>query len=109
LLFRVLLLVLLLPVAWLEAVGPARHVVLISLDGLRPEFYLDPAYPAPTLRALAAAGSQARRAEPVFPPGTYPTHATIVTGVRPSRHGILFNGILETDDAARCRRWKAAC
>jgi hypothetical protein len=55
-LFRALLLVLLLPVAWLDAAEPARHVVLISLDGLRPEFHLDPEYPAPTRRTLAAAG-----------------------------------------------------
>jgi arylsulfatase A-like enzyme len=94
---RVLLLVLLLPVAWPDAAAPARHVVLISLDGLRPEFYLDPSYSAPTLRALAAAGSQARRAEPVFPSVTYPSHAAIVTGVRPARHGVFFNGILEPD------------
>jgi arylsulfatase A-like enzyme len=96
-LFRALVLALLLPVAGLDAAEPARHVVLISLDGLRPAFYRDPAYPAPTLRALAAAGSQARRAEPVFPSVTYPNHATIVTGVRPARHGVLFNGLLEPD------------
>jgi arylsulfatase A-like enzyme len=94
---RVLLFVLILPLPWPEAAAPGRHVVLISLDGLRPEFYLDPSYPAPTLRALAAAGSQVRRAEPVFPSVTYPSHATIVTGVRPSRHGVLFNSILEAD------------
>jgi arylsulfatase A-like enzyme len=84
-----------------------RHVVLISLDGLRPEFYLDPAYPAPTLRALAASGSHARRAEPVFPTMTYPNHATIVTGVRPARHGVLFNAALG-DDGTRGRPYEEA-
>jgi hypothetical protein len=72
-----------------------RHLVLISLDGLRPEFYLDPASPAAELRALVAAGSAARGAEPVFPSVTYPNHATIVTGVRPMRHGIAFNVLFD--------------
>ena len=37
-----------------HAPAPARalHVVIVSLDGLRPEFYLDEAYEAPELRAL---------------------------------------------------------
>jgi len=68
-----------------------RHLVIVSIDGLRPEFYLDPAFPAPELRALAARGAVARAVEPVFPSVTYPNHATIVTGVRPVRHGIAFN------------------
>jgi predicted AlkP superfamily pyrophosphatase or phosphodiesterase len=74
-----------------------RHVVLVSIDGLRPEFYLDPAFSAPTLRALAAAGSFARAAVPVFPTTTYPNHATLVTGVRPNRHGVFFNIRFEPD------------
>ena len=56
-----------------------RHVVLISIDGLRPAFYLDDAYGAPNLRALLKAGAHARAAEPVFPSLTYPGHASIVT------------------------------
>jgi predicted AlkP superfamily pyrophosphatase or phosphodiesterase len=73
--------------------APARHLVLISIDALRPEFYLDEGYAAPALRALVRAGSHARAATPVFPSVTYPGHATIVTGVRPARHGIVFNMI----------------
>lgn len=74
-----------------SAQTPARHVVVISLDGLRPEFYLDAASPVPALRALVKAGSVARAAEAVFPSVTYPGHATIATGVRPARHGVGFN------------------
>ena len=78
-----------------QAQGPgrARHVVIISIDGLRPEFYLDDSWAAPELRALLKAGSHARAAEGVFPTVTYPNHATIVTGVRPARHGVLSNTI----------------
>jgi Type I phosphodiesterase / nucleotide pyrophosphatase len=73
----------------------SRHLLLISLDGLRPEFYLDEAYAAPELRALLRAGSHARVAEGVFPTVTYPSHASIATGVRPARHGISFNVLFE--------------
>lgn len=79
----------------------SRHVVLISIDALRPEFYLDPAWNAPTLRALAAEGSHARAAEGVFPTVTYPSHASIVTGVRPMRHGIGSNTVPRADGAYR--------
>jgi predicted AlkP superfamily pyrophosphatase or phosphodiesterase len=75
------------------AAPPARHLVLISIDALRPEFYLDDAYAAPALRALVRAGSHARSVTPVFPSVTYPGHASIVTGVSPARHGVLFNMI----------------
>jgi predicted AlkP superfamily pyrophosphatase or phosphodiesterase len=90
-LLTLLLLAALAPLAF--AAPAARHVVLISIDALRPAFYLDDAYAAPTLRALVKAGSHARAVTPVFPSVTYPGHATIVTGVRPARHGIPFNRI----------------
>jgi predicted AlkP superfamily pyrophosphatase or phosphodiesterase len=73
--------------------SPERHVVIVSIDGLRPDFYLDEVWAAPELRALLKAGSHARAAEGVFPTVTYPNHATIVTGVRPARHGVLSNTI----------------
>lgn len=79
----------------LGAGAPARHLVLLSIDGLRPDFYLDESYPTPELRALVRAGSHARAAEPVFPTVTYPNHASIATGVRPARHGIAFNVLFE--------------
>jgi len=70
-----------------------RHVLIVSIDGLRPDFYLDQTWAAPELRALLEAGSHARAAEGVFPTVTYPNHATIVTGVRPAGHGVLSNTI----------------
>lgn len=88
-----LVLAALVALACVGGAAPARHLILISIDALRPEFYLDDAYGAPTLRALVASGSHARAATPVFPSVTYPGHAAIVSGVRPARHGILFNVI----------------
>ena len=73
----------------------ARHLIIISIDALRPEFYLDEKFPAPQLRALRVAGSHGRAAESVVPTVTYPSHAPIATGVRPVRHGGAFNVLFE--------------
>jgi predicted AlkP superfamily pyrophosphatase or phosphodiesterase len=67
------------------------RVVLISLDGLRPEFYLDESWPAPCLQDLRRRGAWARRSWSVFPSITYANHAAMVTGVSPASHGIDSN------------------
>src|SRR5262245_97620 len=84
-----------------DAGGPAtaggsadRHVALISIDGLRPAEYLGggPCGPPPRhLAALMRSGAWARGVEGALPSLTYPAHATLVTGVRPVRHGVLAN------------------
>jgi len=74
-----------------------RHVVLISLDGF-PSWALDDPYlPVPTLRRLAARGAVARSMRPVNPTVTWPNHTTLITGVTPAKHGVLFNGLLRRD------------
>lgn len=79
------------------------HVVLVSIDGLRPEMYHDPTWPAPTLQQMAREGAQADAVFGVFPSVTYPTHTTIVTGALPARHGIWFNTPFEP--AGPTGRW----
>lgn len=69
------------------------HVVLISIDGLRPDFYLDPSWPAPNLQWLKKNGAYAEGVRGVFPTLTYPSHTTIITGAMPARHGIYYNTI----------------
>jgi predicted AlkP superfamily pyrophosphatase or phosphodiesterase len=69
----------------------ARHVILISIDGFRPEFYLDASWNAPNLRKLKAEGVYAKGVRSVFPSVTYPSHTTIVTGAYPAKHGIYYN------------------
>jgi predicted AlkP superfamily pyrophosphatase or phosphodiesterase len=86
---------------------PDRHVVIVSIDGLRPDFYLDETWAAPELRALLRAGSHALAAEGVFPTVTYPNHATIVTGVRPARHGV-FSNTIPTSAGTRGRWYEEA-
>ena len=79
------------------APGVARHIVLISLDGF-PSWALDDPYlPVPTLRRLAARGAVARGMRPANPTVTWPNHTTLITGVTPAKHGVLFNGLLRRD------------
>lgn len=74
-----------------DAVRPADHVIFISVDGLRPEFYLDETWPAPQMQRMAREGVRARAVRGVTPTVTYPSHTTMVTGALPARHGILHN------------------
>ncbi len=92
--------------ALLAAGQEVDHVVIVSVDGLRPEFYLGD-YEAPTLQAMAREGVHAREAESVFPSSTYPAHASIVTGVRPWRHGIAANTKWGEGGATRDWHWFA--
>lgn len=69
--------------------------LLISIDGLRPDYLGLGA--SPHLDALAAAGVRAEM-RPSFPAKTFPNHYTIVTGLRPNRHGIVDNNM---EDPAR--------
>lgn len=66
-------------------------VILISLDGFKPE-YLDK-YPAPTLNMLAKQGVRAKWMTPSFPSLTFPNHYAIATGLYPDHNGIVANTI----------------
>ena len=73
----------------------AKHVVLITIDGFRPDFYLDSSWHAVHLRALMAEGAHTLGQNSVFPSMTYPSHTTIVTGVQPAVHGVYYNSVFE--------------
>ncbi|HZE85235.1 MAG TPA: ectonucleotide pyrophosphatase/phosphodiesterase, partial [Puia sp.] len=68
-----------------------RHVVLISIDGFRPEMYRDPSWPTPNLQLLMKEGVYAHHCKSVFPAYTYPAHTAMVTGALPARSGIVYN------------------
>jgi predicted AlkP superfamily pyrophosphatase or phosphodiesterase len=79
---------------------PQNHVVIITLDGFGGWALDDPQLPLPTLRKLAAEGASAKGMRPVNPTVTWPNHTSIVTGVTPSKHGVLFNGMLIREPGA---------
>ncbi|MCG3207447.1 MAG: hypothetical protein FOGNACKC_01047 [Anaerolineae bacterium] len=64
----------------------AKHVVIISIDGLRPDA-LDLAY-TPALDALRAKGAYSAKAQTISLSITLPSHASMLTGVTPNKHGI---------------------
>lgn len=70
-------------------------VIVISLDGFPARALADPRLPIPTLRRLASEGAEADAMEPVNPTVTWPNHTTMVTGVSPAIHQVLFNGALQ--------------
>jgi predicted AlkP superfamily pyrophosphatase or phosphodiesterase len=73
------------------AVAQESHVILISIDGLRPEFYKDPAWSMVNLRQGMQTGAYADGVTGVFPTVTYPSHTTIISGVKPIKHGVYYN------------------
>lgn len=80
----------------LEKPVTAPKLVLISVDGMRPDFYTRPEYRkvAPTLATLSDQGEIAAHGiTPVFPSLTYPNHTSMVTGAYSSEHGIYHNRI----------------
>lgn len=75
----------------LRAANVDRHVVLISLDGFPAYLFRDESIPLPHLRRLAAEGAVADAMTVSNPSVTWPAHTTLVTGVLPRKHGVLFN------------------
>lgn len=69
----------------------SKHVILVSIDGFRPDFYLDKSWPAPNLQDLMNKGSYANGVRCIFPSVTYPSHTTLITGTFPAKHGITYN------------------
>lgn len=70
-------------------------VILISLDGFRPE-YLGRGL-TPTLERLARTGVTTAGMRPSYPSLTFPNHYSIVTGLRPDRHGIVANRMWDAE------------
>ena len=69
-------------------------VLMISVDGLKPEYVLDAdahGLKIPFLRGLVRDGAYARGVNGVWPTVTYPSHTTLLTGVSPAEHGIYNN------------------
>jgi len=67
---------------------PAR-VIVISLDGARPDAILQAE--TPNIQALAERGAVSWQASTVFPPVTIPAHTSMLTGLDTSEHGVTWN------------------
>lgn len=83
----------------------AKHVVLITIDGLRPEFYLEPEWGAVNLQQLKESGTCAEGVTGIFPTVTFPSHTTLLTGEFPAQHGINFNNPFQPEGPSRDWHW----
>lgn len=64
------------------------HVVVISIDGLRPDAITDEDV---TLQRLIHEGTAARVAQTILPSTTLPSHTSMLTGLTPAQHGVTWN------------------
>ena len=97
------------PMAPAQAERPL--VILVSIDGFRPD-YLNKGI-TPVLSQLAADGASGPM-RPSFPSVTFPNHYTLVTGLHPDNHGIVGNNMIDAElgsfslrnkEAVTDRRW----
>ena len=69
-------------------------IILISIDGMKPEAVLDAqahGLKVPNLTQMMHDGVYSTGVTGVLPTLTYPSHTTIMTGVSPAKHGIYSN------------------
>jgi predicted AlkP superfamily pyrophosphatase or phosphodiesterase len=72
----------------------AAPVLMISIDGLKPEYVIEAdarGLKIPFLRSLMRDGVYAGGVVGAWPTVTYPNHTTLITGVSPAEHGIYNN------------------
>jgi len=65
------------------------YVILISYDGFRWD-YVNRGI-TPNINSFINEGVKASSFKPVFPSKTFPNHISIITGMYPENHGIIFN------------------
>lgn len=96
--------------------GDAPPVLLVSIDAFRAD-YLDRGV-TPNLSRIAREGARADGMRPAYPSLTFPNHYTLVTGLRPDRHGVVHNTMRDAQlgefkaaneaDASDARWWNGA-
>jgi predicted AlkP superfamily pyrophosphatase or phosphodiesterase len=68
---------------------PAAKVVVISIDGLRPDAVRQP--DTPNILALIQRGASTRQAQTILPSVTLASHASMLSGYNPVTHGITWD------------------
>jgi len=72
--------------------GLTRNVVLVSVDGLRPDAIGE--FEAPTLQRLMREGSYSLAARTIMPSTTLPSHTSMLSGEPPEDHGVFWNNVI---------------
>ena len=76
-----------------------QRVLIISIDGLRPDAML--MVPTPNLTALMKSGAYTLNAQTIHPSATLPAHSSMLTGLCPDQHGVLWNDYIPENGYAK--------
>jgi predicted AlkP superfamily pyrophosphatase or phosphodiesterase len=68
---------------------PPPRVIIVSIDGLRPDALSEGT--SPNIMALMRRGTLSTSAQTVFPPVTLTSHSSMVSGYLPNRHGMTWD------------------
>jgi hypothetical protein len=77
------------PTATPPEIPRPRRVLILSIDGLRPDAIA--LAPMPILLSLMETGAYSLTAQTTFPSATLPAHASMLTGQCPAKHGVDWN------------------
>ncbi len=77
----------------------ARRVIILSIDGLRPDAI--ELAPMPNLLNLMKTGAYTLTAQTIFPSATLPAHSSMLTGLCPSKHGVDWNDYIPQNGIAQ--------
>ena len=72
----------------------AKHLIVISIDSLNSQDF-NRMMKLSAFSQIIKNGSYAREVVGIYPSLTYPSHASIITGVYPDKHGLFTNEIME--------------
>lgn len=72
--------------------GLTKNVVLVSIDGLRPDAIAR--FAATTLQRLMREGSYSLSARTIMPSTTLPSHMSMLSGEPPDEHGVFWNNVV---------------
>ena len=75
--------------------GLTRNVILVSIDGLRPDAIEK--FAAPTLQRLMREGSYSLSARTIMPSSTLPSHTSMLSGEPPDQHHVTWNNVVTAE------------
>ncbi|MBV6396058.1 MAG: hypothetical protein HFACDABA_01646 [Anaerolineales bacterium] len=77
----------------------AKRVIILSIDGLRPDAI--ELAPMPNLLNLMQSGAYSLTAQTIFPSSTLPSHSSMLTGLCPATHGVNWNDYIPENGIAQ--------
>jgi predicted AlkP superfamily pyrophosphatase or phosphodiesterase len=76
-------------------VSITRNVILVSIDGLRPDAIKK--FEAPTMQRLIREGSYSLTARTIMPSSTLPSHTSMLSGEPPEQHHVTWNNVVTAE------------